>query len=79
MNNSEGPTLWDLLFPNRLQVSWEAFAITFEAFFQGKYASSCLLPDIPVRRLLDCAIVHENAVVTKKAFMNFVQLFGPVR
>lgn len=79
MSNSEGEGLWDLLFPNRMQVSWEAFVITFETFFKGKYPQSYIPSGIPTRRLLSYSIVHDNAVVTKAALINFVQLFGPVR
>jgi hypothetical protein len=79
MSNCEGANLWDLLFSNRVQVSWEAFVVTFETFFTGKYPTSYLPPAVSVRRLLFYSVVQENANVTKTAFFNFVQLFGPIR
>lgn len=79
MSNCEGSTLWDVLFPNRTQVSFEAFIITFETYFGGKYPQSFVPRDVSVKTLLFYSIVHDSAVVTKTSFINFVQLFGPVR
>mmetsp|Transcript_9690 Transcript_9690/g.18173 ORF Transcript_9690/g.18173 Transcript_9690/m.18173 type:complete len:679 (+) Transcript_9690:75-2111(+) len=79
MNNCEGETLWHELFPHRVQVSWEAFAVAFETYFVGKYPKSFVPTDISVRNLLFYAIVQENSIVTKIAFLNFLQLFGPIR
>ena len=109
--SDEGEILWNLLFPHRVQVSFEAFVITFETYFKGKYSSttdsvsastsargsasggssntsgsvsvsvSGYVPaDMSIRSLLLHSIVQESSgVITKKSFLNFVQLFGPVR
>jgi hypothetical protein len=114
--SDEGEILWNLLFPHRVQVSFEAFVITFETYFKGKYSSttdsvsastsargsasggsgsgsgssntsgsvsgvSGYVPaDMSIRSLLLHSIVQESSgVITKKSFLNFIQLFGPVR
>lgn len=79
MENPEAEEVWNTLFPGAsVQVHWNAFLSIFETYFRTHFPLNCQ-PHVTFSRALRHSIVLQGSFVTKENFINFLNLFGPLR
>lgn len=85
MENPEAEEVWNTLFPGAsVKVHWNAFSSIFETYFRTHFPHNCQ-PHVTFPRALRHSIVlsgngnGDGDYVTKDNFINFLNLFGPLR